>query len=77
MAKKEARSEELESPTFWSVARCSIQLSYERVFVRVVFGCSAYGIRTRVTGVRGRRPGPLDERAMSCYEGAKIYKLPD
>ncbi len=24
---------------------------------------SAYGIRTRVTGVRGRRPGPLDERA--------------
>src|SRR4029077_14574437 len=24
---------------------------------------SAYGIRTRVTGVRGRRPGPLDECA--------------
>ncbi len=24
---------------------------------------SPYGIRTRVTGVRGRRPGPLDERA--------------
>jgi hypothetical protein len=26
-------------------------------------GSSAYGIRTRVTGVRGRRPGPLDECA--------------
>ena len=25
--------------------------------------CSAYGIRTRVTGVRGQRPKPLDERA--------------
>ncbi len=24
---------------------------------------SAYGIRTRVTGVRGRRPRPLDECA--------------
>ncbi len=26
-------------------------------------GGSPYGIRTRVTGVRGRRPRPLDERA--------------
>ncbi len=26
------------------------------------FGRTAYGIRTRVTGVRGRRPRPLDER---------------
>jgi hypothetical protein len=25
---------------------------------------SAYGIRTRVTAVRGRRPGPLDECAV-------------
>ena len=25
---------------------------------------SAYGIRTRVTGVRGQRPKPLDERAI-------------
>ena len=25
--------------------------------------CSAYGIRTRVTDVRGQRPKPLDERA--------------
>src|SRR4051812_36261407 len=27
---------------------------------------SAYGIRTRVTAVRGRRPGPLDECAGSA-----------
>ena len=27
-----------------------------------LFG-SPYGIRTRVTGVRGQRPRPLDERA--------------
>ncbi len=28
---------------------------------------SPYGIRTRVTGVRGRRPRPLDERATQLY----------
>src|SRR3954468_9410416 len=32
---------------------------------REPFG-SAYGIRTRVTAVRGRRPGPLDECAGSA-----------
>lgn len=26
--------------------------------------CTPYGIRTRVTGVRGRRPRPLDERGL-------------
>src|SRR5438105_1496747 len=30
---------------------------------------SAYGIRTRVTAVRGRRPGPLDECARSGWVG--------
>ena len=28
---------------------------------------SPYGIRTRVTGVRGRRPRPLDERAIEAH----------
>jgi hypothetical protein len=28
----------------------------------IVQQCTAYGIRTRVTGVRGQRPRPLDER---------------
>jgi hypothetical protein len=37
-----------------------------------LFG-SAYGIRTRVTAVRGRRPGPLDE----CAEMAGRRKIPD
>ena len=30
---------------------------------------SAYGIRTRVTAVRGRRPGPLDECAGMAGDG--------
>ena len=30
---------------------------------------SAYGIRTRVTAVRGRRPGPLDECAVRVGGG--------
>ena len=29
---------------------------------------SAYGIRTRVTAVRGRRPGPLDECAGVAWD---------
>src|ERR1044071_1482257 len=29
---------------------------------------SAYGIRTRVTAVRGRRPGPLDECATMAWD---------
>src|SRR5690606_21171687 len=29
---------------------------------QALFGGTAYGIRTRVTGVKGRRPRPLDER---------------
>jgi hypothetical protein len=27
--------------------------------------CTAYGIRTRVTAVKGRRPKPLDERGIA------------
>ena len=34
--------------------------------------CSAYGIRTRVPGVRGRYPRPLDESAI----GAKRFPSP-
>ena len=32
---------------------------------------SPYGIRTRVTGVRGQRPKPLDERAKKKKFGNK------
>ena len=46
----ELRAPAMESDKL-SAAKKAIQLS------------SAYGIRTRVTGVRGQRPGPLDERA--------------
>ena len=31
-----------------------------KIILRAI--CTPYGIRTRVTGVRGRRPRPLDER---------------
>jgi hypothetical protein len=32
-----------------------------------VRSCTAYGIRTRVTAVKGRRPKPLDERGISIH----------
>ena len=35
---------------------------------------SPYGIRTRVTGVRGRRPRPLDERANIDFSAAEESK---
>ena len=38
-------------------------------------GGSAYGIRTRVTAVRGRRPGPLDECAGQVRGTRKIPKV--
>ena len=31
-------------------------------FSRLSVSCTAYGIWTRATAVKGRRPGPLDER---------------
>ncbi len=34
---------------------------------------SAYGIRTRVTGVRGQRPKPLDERAKTNNSKLTIF----
>ena len=37
-------------------------------------GSTAYGIRTRVTAVKGRRPKPLDERG-SLWENV-MYNLP-
>ncbi len=36
---------------------------------------SAYGIRTRVTGVRGQRPRPLDERAKEDFEYSHLSRL--
>ena len=42
-----------------------------RIAISLQMGGSAYGIRTRVTAVRGRRPRPLDECATQergcCY----------
>jgi hypothetical protein len=49
----------IEDPSILEPSRTS---DVQRRTHRTVFG-SVYGIRTRVTAVRGRRPGPLDERA--------------
>ncbi len=38
-------------------------------------GSSAYGIRTRATAVRGRRPRPLDECAEVLQRAAAVYRL--
>ena len=35
------------------------------------FKCTAYGIRTRATAVKGRRPRPLDERGRSLSQTIK------
>ena len=35
------------------------------------FKCTAYGIRTRATAVKGRRPRPLDERGIDFILGAR------
>ena len=32
------------------------------------FGSTAYGIRTRATAVKGRRPKPLDERGIKSVK---------
>ena len=36
-----ARWEGVEPPTFWFVARCSIQLSYQRGEGRIIEACAA------------------------------------
>src|SRR5436305_4302202 len=54
----ESRSLKIEKPG-WAGLRRGCQVG------------SAYGIRTRVTGVRGRRPGPLDECA-TCPTSTSI-----
>jgi hypothetical protein len=33
----------------------------------ILNNCTAYGIRTRATAVKGRRPRPLDERGISKF----------
>ncbi len=45
----------------------SNQLSYGLHFISAKhrWCCTAYGIRTRATAVKGRRPGPLDERGIN------------
>lgn len=38
--------------------------------------CSASGVRTRVSAVRGRRPGPLDEcTGLSLFDVAKLVNI--
>ena len=50
----------------WRARRRQFAARRKSFVFREKRGGSAYGIRTRVTGVRGRRPGPLDERATGC-----------
>ena len=58
-------------PAWYTVAiRAEAQVTVRLATSGVRLG-SAYGIRTRVTGVRGRRPGPLDERATVGSRGGR------
>lgn len=63
-----ARRKGLEPQTFWSVARCSIQLSYRRSRVRIVpqgfVGCKAIR-RTNGGGAHFVRAGPVRSRSRS------------
>ncbi len=71
-----ARREGLEPPTFWSVARCSIQLSYRRSQgVRIVpqgsSGCKTWvGIRNSEFGIRNYHP-PSREHDPWCWAGPR------
>ena len=35
--------------------------------------CTAYGIRTRATAVKGRRPRPLDERGIVLHNKSNCF----
>lgn len=35
--------------------------------------CDPYGNRTRVSAVKGQRPGPLDERALNVPEHSPVF----
>ena len=45
-----------------------VQITKNETINEVIYSqneCTAYGIRTRATAVKGRRPRPLDERGIN------------
>lgn len=64
MGKREARPGLLSGKNRWPDLNMRPPVYYPGV---VEFG-TAYGSRTRVTAVRGQRPGPLDERGAILHD---------